>query len=123
MQMILNTVRMVDHDQAKEHMFGDEQSLMDNLALAIINPEDFKKLNLTPSLNIIVSSKYGNVKLKTKQDKNVPSGTIIIPVSIWANQLTGTEGNEVIYKNISVEVEPTRDPILSFKALISLIKE
>ena len=36
--MILNTVRMVDHDQAKEHMFGDEQSLMDNLALAIINP-------------------------------------------------------------------------------------
>ena len=121
--MILNTVRMVDHDQAKEHMFGDEQSLMDNLALAIINPEDFKKLNLTPSLNIIVSSKHGNVKLKTKQDKNVPDGTILIPVSIWANQLTGTEGNDVIYKNISVKVEPTRDPVLSFKALISLIKE
>jgi len=123
MQMILNTVRMVDHDQAKEHMVGDEQSLMDNLAIALINPEDFKKLNLTPSLNILISSKHGNVKLKTKQDKDVPQNTILIPVSIWANQLTGTEGNEVIYKNISVEVEPTRDPILSFKALLSLIKE
>jgi formylmethanofuran dehydrogenase subunit D len=63
------------------------------------------------------------VKLKTKQDENVPQSTILIPISIWANQLTGTEGNEVIYKNISVEVEPTRDPILSFEALISLIKE
>lgn len=123
MQMILNTVRMVDHDQAREHTVGDEQSLMDNLAIALINPEDFKKLNLTPSLNILISSKHGNVKLKTKQDKDVPQNTILIPVSIWANQLTGTEGNEVIYKNISVEVEPTRDPILSFKALISLIKE
>lgn len=123
MQMILNTVRMVDHDQAREYMVGDEQSLMDNLAIALINPEDFKKLNLTPSLNISISSKHGNVKLKTKQDENVPQSTILIPVSIWANQLTGTEGNEVIYKNISVEVEPTRDPILSFEALISLIKE
>lgn len=121
--MILNTVRIVDHDQAREHIFGDGQSLMDNLAIAIINPEDFEKLNLTPSLNIIISSKHGNVILKTKQDKNVPNGTIIMPVSIWANQLTGTEGSEIKYKNILIDVKPTRDPVLSFKALISLIKE
>ena len=46
-----------------------------------------------------------------------------MPVSIWANQLTGIKGKELIYKNIVVKVEPTRDPILTLQDLISFIKK
>ena len=96
---------------------------MENLAVGILNPEDFKKLNLTSSLNIKLSNEDGEVIVKNKQDENVPLGIIIMPVSIWANQLTGITGKEILYKNIIVKVEPTRDPILTFKDLISLIKK
>ena len=123
MEMILNTVRMVDHDQVREYAFGDEKSLMENLAIAILNPEDFKNLNLTPSLNLKLSSEYGEVIVKNKQDEDIPQGTIIMPVSIWANQLTGIKGKDLVYKNILVKVVPSRDPILTFQDLISLIKK
>ena len=122
MEMILNTVRMVDHDQIREYAYGDEKSLMENLAVGILNPEDFKKLNLTSSLNIKLSSEYGEVIVKNKQDENIPQGIIIMPVSIWANQLTGITGKDVIYKNILVKVESTRDSILTIQDLISFIK-
>jgi len=122
MEMVLNTVRMVDHDQAHEYAFGDDNSLKEKLAIGIINPEDFKSLNLTPSLNLKISSKYGHVIIKNKQDENVPVGIVLMPVSIWANQLTGNEGNEMIYKNILVNVESTRDPVLTLQDLISFIK-
>ena len=123
MEMILNTVRMVDHDQAREYAVGDEKSLMENLAIGILNPEDFKKLNLTSSLNLKISSEYGEVLVKNKQDENIPEGIIIMPVSIWANQLTGIIGKEPIYKNILVKVEPSRDSILTIQDLISLTRK
>ena len=122
MEMTLNTVRMVDHDQAREHTFGDEKSLEENLAVALINPEDFKKLNLTLSLHLTVSNKNGEIIVGTKEDENVPQGTILMPVSIWANQLTSFEKNEIIYKNITVNVEATRDPITSFNQIIHSIR-
>ncbi|MHA1254209.1 MAG: molybdopterin dinucleotide binding domain-containing protein [Promethearchaeota archaeon] len=123
MEMILNTVRMVDHDQVREYAHGDEKSLMENLAIGILNPEDFKNLNLTPSLNIKLSSEFGEVIVRNNRDENIPQGIILMPVSIWANQLTGIKGKEPIYKNILVKVEPTRDPILTFQELISFIKK
>jgi formylmethanofuran dehydrogenase subunit D len=123
MKMTLITVRMVDYDQAREHTFGDDQSLKENLAIGIINPEDFKNLNLTPSLHLKLSNKYGEVIVKIKEDKDIPQGTIIMPVSIWANRLTAVIGNEIIFKNIEVNVETTRDPVLNFTELISAIKD
>lgn len=122
MKMLLNTVRMVDYDQAREHTFGDEKSLKENLAIGIINPEDFKKLNLTPSLHLKLSNEFGEVIVNVKENKDISQGIIIMPVSIWANQLTGVIGNEIIYKNIVVNVESTRDSVLSFKELILSIK-
>ncbi len=122
MELLVNSVRMVDYDQAREYSTGDYSTLRDNLAIGIINPEDFKKLNLTPSLNIKLANQFGNVILKVKQDKNVPEGMILMPVSIWANQITGVENNEIIFKNIKVKVEATRDKALEFKDLIKSIK-
>ena len=123
MKMILNTVRMVDYDQAREHIFGDEQSLKEKLAIGLINPKDFEKLGLVPSLRIKLSNKYGEIIIEQTQDEKVPEGTILMPISIWANRLTGIIGNDVIFKNIEVNVESTRDPVLNFREIISAIKD
>ncbi|HDZ19418.1 MAG TPA: hypothetical protein ENH75_14060, partial [archaeon] len=64
MEMLANTVRIIDYDQAREYALGDEDSLKQKLALGMINPEDFKKLNLTSNLNIKLSNKYGQVIVK-----------------------------------------------------------
>ncbi len=123
MKMILNTVRMVDYDQAREHIFGDEQTLKEKLAIGLINPKDFEKLGLVPSLRIKISNKYGEIIIEQTQDEKVPEGTILMPISIWANRLTGVIGNDVIFKNIEVNVESTRDPVLNFREMISALKD
>lgn len=122
MEMLLNTIRMVDHDQAREHALGDEKSLGQNLPIAMLNPKDFEQLNLTPSLHIKIANKNGEIIVGIEKDENVPQSTILMPVSIWANQLTSFESNELIYKNIIVNVEATRDPITSFDQIINSIK-
>jgi formylmethanofuran dehydrogenase subunit D len=122
MEMLLNTMRMVDHDQAREHALGDEKSLDEHLPIGIINPKDFEKLNLTPSLHLKISNKNGEIIVGIKKDENIPQGMILMPVSIWANQLTSFESNELIYKNITVNVEATRDPITSFNQIIDSLR-
>lgn len=123
MDMLVNTVRMIDNDQAKEYSEGDNNTLTEKLAIGLINPEDFKNLNLIQSLNLKLISNFGSVIINALQDKNVPLGTINMPVSIWANQITGIENHELLYKNIKVNVEVTRDSVLGLKELINSIKE
>ncbi|MEE9376832.1 MAG: molybdopterin dinucleotide binding domain-containing protein [Candidatus Lokiarchaeia archaeon] len=123
MDMLVNTVRMMDYDQAKEFSEGDNNSLKEKLAIGFLNPEDFKNLNLTPNLNLKLISNFGNVIIKVLQDKNVPLGTINMPVSIWANQITGIENDELIYKNIKVKVEVTKITVLKLRELLNSIKE
>ncbi len=120
--MLVNTVRMVDYDQLKEFTIGDNNSLKENLAIGIFNPEDMKKLKLTEKSRAKLSSKFGNVIVNVKQDKDVPKGLIIMPVSIWANQITGVENEELIFKNIEVNVVSTQEPVLSFEDIIISIK-
>ena len=123
MEMLVNTVRMIDYDQLKEYAFGDEDSLKENLAIGIINPEDFGKLSLTTSLNLKLSNEYGKVIIKVKQNKDVPIGTILMPVSIWANQITGISNEQLIFKNIKVNAETTRDNVLDIEELLNIIKK
>lgn len=120
--MLVNTVRMIDHDQVKEHSFGDDTSLKENLAIGIINPESFRNLNLTPSLNLKLSNENGHVIIKVKQDEDVPTGIILMPVSIWANQITGVDNEELLFKNIKVDVEVTRESVLDISDILKSIK-
>ena len=122
LDFLLNTIRKIDNDQVKEYSFGNEQSLEENLAIAFINPKDFDKLNLVPSLHLKISNKQRNIVVKIEKDENIPEGTITMPVSIWSNQLTETLNDEIIYKNIVVSVEATREPILKFKEIIQKIR-
>lgn len=123
MEMLLNTVRMVDYDQVREHTFGDDNSLKEKLAIGLINPKDFEKLNLKPNLNLKLKNNFGSVIIKPQQDENVPLGTIIMPVSIWANQVTGIENDELIFKNLLVKVELTGDSVLNIKDLLNSFKD
>ena len=61
-------------------------------------------------------------KNNIKEDKKVPQGMLYVPVSIWANQITGMEDDELIFKNIKIKVESTNEPVMEFKELISKIK-
>ncbi|MFW9820407.1 MAG: hypothetical protein ACFFE5_12420, partial [Candidatus Thorarchaeota archaeon] len=63
------------------------------------------------------------VIIRPEEDKNVPVGVINIPVSIWANQISGVVNDEPVYKNISVEVEVTNDSVLGINELLNLIKK
>jgi formylmethanofuran dehydrogenase subunit D len=123
MEMLVNTVRMVDHDQLREHSFGDGNSLKENLAIGLLNPEDIEKLNLTPDLNLKLVNEHGQVIIKAKQEKNVPVGIILMPVSIWTNQIIGVINQQLLFKNLKVNAEATRDNILDLEGLINVIKK
>ncbi|MHA1478896.1 MAG: molybdopterin dinucleotide binding domain-containing protein [Promethearchaeota archaeon] len=118
MEFILNTIRRIDNDQVKEFTFGTEQSLEEKLAVCFINPKDFDKLNLVSSLHLKISNKEKHVIVKIEKDDNVPAGTVTMPVSIWSNRLSEVLNNELLYKNVAVNVEATREPIMKFKEII-----
>ena len=118
MEFLLNTIRKIDNDQVKEHTFGTDQSLEEKLAISFINPKDFDKLNLVSSLHLKISNKEKHVIVKVEKDDNVPEGTVTMPVSIWSNQLSEVQNHELLFKNIVVKVEATREPIMKFKEVI-----
>lgn len=123
MELKLNTVRLFDHDEPREFTFSDVDKMEEKLAIAFINPEDFEEMYLVPSLKLHLSNENGEIVVRFKQDDDVPKGTILMPVSIWANQLTSVEEGEIQVKHIKVEVEGTRDPPTKLKALIERIKQ
>jgi len=118
MEFLLNTIRKIDNDQVKEYTFGTEQSLEEKLAVCFINPKDFDKLNLVSSLHLKISNKEKHIIVKVEKDDNIPDGTVTMPVSIWSNQLSEVQNHELLYKNIVVNVEATREPIMKFKEII-----
>ena len=118
MEFKLNSIRRIDNDQVKEHAFGTEQSLEEKLAICFINPKDFEKLNLVSSLHLKISNKEKHVIVKVKKDDDVPEGMVLMPVSIWSNRLSVVQNGELLYKNIVVDVEATREPIMKFKEII-----
>ena len=123
MNFILNTVRRMENDQSKEFSLGNSKSLVEKLAIAFINPKDFDKLNLSSKPNLKISSNFGIVIVKGIADEDVPEGTVLMPISIWSNQITGIENSELIYKNLEVDVEGTEEQVDDLNSLINNIKE
>ncbi|MHA2430054.1 MAG: molybdopterin dinucleotide binding domain-containing protein [Promethearchaeota archaeon] len=120
---ILNTVRRMENDQSKEFSLGDKKSLVEKLAIAFINPKDFDRLNLSSKSNLKISSNFGIIIVKGIADEDVPEGTVLMPISIWSNQITGVENSELRYKNMKVDVEITEEQINDLNSLINKIKE
>jgi formylmethanofuran dehydrogenase subunit D len=121
--MIVNTVRMVDYDQLKEFSFGDDNSLKEKLAIGILNPEDYERLNLSPNMKLNLVNETGHVVIKAIKEKNIPLGTILMPVSIWANQVIGISNDHITFKNIKVNVEVTTENVLDLTDVLNIIKK
>ena len=122
MEFTLNTIRKIDNDQTKEHAFGTELSLEEKLAVSFLNPKDFEKLNLVPSLHLKIQNNEKEIVVRVEIDDNIPERTVAMPVSIWSNQLTEVQNTELLNKNISVNVEATRDSITNFKEIIRKLR-
>ena len=122
MDFILNSMRKIDNDQAKEYVFGTEQSLVEHLAICFINPKDFEKLNLVSSLHLKISNEERSIIVKVEKDEKVHEDTIVMPVSIWSNRLSLVKNSELLYKNIVVSVEATRDPVTKFKEIMEELR-
>jgi len=123
MELKLNPVRMINYDEAKEFALGNIKNMEENIAIAFINPQNFEEMYLTPSLKLHIFNDFGEIIVRFEQDEDVPVGMILMPVSIWSNQLTGIREGEIINKNIPVEVEASRDPPTKLMELIENIKE
>lgn len=122
MELVLNTVRKIDYDQKKEFTFGNTQSLEDNLAIAFLNPKNAKELKVTKDGHIKISNEENSIIVKVIEDENTPEGIVVLPVSIWANQITQVRETEIFYKNIKVLVETTGEPITKYMHIINRIK-
>lgn len=122
MKLILNTVRKIDYDQAKEFTFGDTQSLQEQLAIAFLNPKNVHDLKITKDSHVKITNEAGSIVVKVLEDENIPEGSISMPVSIWANQITQVHENEIFYKNITVNVEPSNEAITKYTDLITKIR-
>lgn len=123
MELKLNTVRLFDHDEAREFTFSDVENMEEKLAIAFIHPDDFEEMYLVPSLKLHISNENGEIVVKFKQDEDVPRGTILMPVSIWSNQLTSVTKGEIQAKHVTVEVEGSRDSPTKLMELIERIKQ
>ena len=113
---------MVDYDQSKEYSLGDDSSLKENLAIGLLNPDDYDELKVTTNFNLKLANEHGKVIIKIIKEKNVPLGTILMPVSIWSNQIIGIRNGQISFKNIEVNVETTTDNVLDIKDLLNIIK-
>ena len=118
----LNTSRKLDNDQAREQAFGDNKSLKENLAIAYLNPFDIKGLNIKSDTNVRIFNDSGSVIVKCKVDEKLPQGMVLMPVSIWANQITFILNDDIKYKNIIIQIEPTEEKVLEYDELIQKFK-
>ncbi|MBD3197644.1 MAG: hypothetical protein GF317_21495 [Candidatus Lokiarchaeota archaeon] len=122
MELRLNSVRMINHDQSKEFSLGELDIMEEELAIAYINPQDFEEMYLTASLKLHISNENGEIIVNFEQDEDVPKGTVLMPVSIWSNQLTTVKDGEIVNKNIAVQVEASRDPPTKLNVIIKKIR-
>jgi len=123
MEFILNTIRKMDNDQAREYALGDETTLKEKLAIVILNPDDIKQLNIKQGSIVKIYNETGFVHVKCIQDEKVPLNMAMMPVSIWSNQITRVINNELEYKNIEVKIEAVDKPILDLKSILQKIRE
>jgi hypothetical protein len=45
-----------------------------------------------------------------------------MPVSIWASQLTGVYDESLVFKNLEINAEPTRERILNIAEVLESIR-
>jgi len=71
---------------------------------------------------VTIFNDIGSIIVKCEIDEKIPRGMVLMPVSIWANQLTFIMNKDVIYKNIKVQIEATKEKPLKYNDIIQQLK-
>jgi len=96
------------------------------VAVCNLNGSDMEKLGVAPDDNVKVTTAYGAVVVKAKQDDGNPEGLIFIPMGPWANVLVSgyTEGAGMPrFKGIAAEIGKTAETVLPVKELMRTYME
>jgi len=86
-----------------------------------LHVQDMASLGVAPGEPVKVTTAFGSVVVKAKQDEGNPVGMVFIPMGPWANALVSgnTHGAGMpSYKGIAATVEKTTGPVLSVKELM-----
>ncbi len=86
-----------------------------------MNGSDMEKLGVAKDDNVKVTTAYGAVVVKAKQDDGNPEGLIFIPMGPWCNAVVSgdTHGAGMpSFKGIDAEIEKTEEEVLQVKELM-----
>ena len=86
-----------------------------------MNGNDMEKLGVAKEDNVKVTTAYGAVVVKAKQDDGDPEGVVFIPMGPWCNAVISgdTHGAGMpSFKGVDATVEKTTEPVLSVKELM-----
>jgi len=111
--------RTVAQGQNLDNKLSDEY--FNAVAFCELNAADMTKIGVSPGENVKVSTKYGEVVVKAKQEAGNPEGIAFIPMGPWANAVVSgdTKGAGMPqYKGIDAEIEKTEEQVLQIRELM-----
>jgi formylmethanofuran dehydrogenase subunit D len=122
LNVTLLTGRTIEQGVGKEHGKASKE-YMESVSVCYMDPEDLKKLGIKEKTNVLVSTDYGSVVVKTLKFLRAPlPGVIFIPYGPWANVVVNPETHSIgmpSFKGIPAEVEPASDkPLLTMAELL-----
>lgn len=122
LKVTLLTGRTIEQGVGKEQG-KTSNGYVESVSVCYIDPEDLKKLGMREKSNVLVSTGFGSVVVKTLKSRRKPHpGVVFIPYGPWANALIGPTTDGVgmpSMKGVQAEIEPAVDkPFLSFSELL-----
>jgi len=102
------------------------EKYFDEVAVCNLNGNDMEKLNVAKDDYVKVTTAYGTVIVKAKQDDGNPEGLIFIPMGPWCNAVISgdTHGAGMpSFKGVDATVEKTAEAVLQVKELMRTYME
>ena len=122
MKCILNTGRTVPQGTAVEHKGSDAYRAV--ASACFLNPVDMLILGIENGARVGITSPAGHVVLTAISAEGVTRGEIFVTIGPYANHIISSETHGTgmpDFKNQSIKVEPTEEPVLSVGELMEEI--
>ncbi len=114
----VNQGSYIDRKQSREYQ--------DEVSSCRMNPLDIFRLGILPGDRIMLANPHGSVVCTVCEDENIVTGQVFLPLGPYANQLVpGTTQSTGMpdYKSVSIEIQPTKDPVLGVSDLMRRMRE
>ncbi|TAJ44104.1 molybdopterin dinucleotide binding domain-containing protein [Methanofollis fontis] len=119
MRFVFNTGRTAAQGAGLERKTSEEYQKATSVAR--MNPVDMMDLEIEDGERLRVSGPAGTVVLRVEANDGIPRGTVFVPLGPYANAVLDGETHGTgmpDYKSVSVEIEPTDDPVPTIPALM-----